>query len=119
MWSLAAAGMALETAGLVGMAATVLWGLTNGSASTTSRAITEGICLLLLALGTGLLAVNLLRRKGLAKTPTLLWNAMLFAVAISLLQGGGGWIGWLTIALSALTFLVTLPLPRYDLHAEE
>lgn len=114
-WLTSGVGMVIETLALVGMAVMVFAGLINGSASTTSRALTEGLCLVLLAIGTALLAYNLFRRAALAKTPTLLWNGMLFAVGINLVQGGGGVAGWATLAVSAITFAAALVLPRYEL----
>lgn len=107
--------MGAETLALVILAGTVFAELVRGSASTTSRAITEGVCLLLLAVGTGLLAFFLLRRRSLAKTPTLLWNAMLIPVGVNLVGGGAPGYGYAVVAVAAVTFLAALSLPRYDL----
>lgn len=117
-WLVSAVGVGIEGVALCVMAALVLWTLVDGSASTTARATTEGIALLLLAVGVLVLAANLLRRKALAKTPTLLWNVMLVPVGWNLYQGGAKALGVATIAVAVVTIVAALGIPRYELEDE-
>lgn len=101
------------------MAAVAAYGVVSGSASTTSRALTEAAVLLVLAVGVGTLSLNLVRRKSLAKTPTVLWNALLVPVSFSLMSGGASTFGVATLAVAVVTFVAALTLPRFDPDDEE
>ena len=118
-WIIAAIGMALQTLGMLGMAAWVLIELVRGDASNASRSVTEGVCLVLLSVGTGLLTLNLARAKSLAKTPTLLWNGMMVAVGLNLVQGGAAAVGYALIAVAIAVFVAALTLPRYDVAGDD
>lgn len=101
---------------MAGMAA---YGVASGGASTTTRALTEAAVLVVLAIGVGLLSFNLLRRKSLAKTPTILWNGLLVPVAFSLMNGGAKLLGIATLVVAAVTFFAALTLPRFDPDEED
>ena len=96
------------------MAAMSAYGVINGEASTTTRALTEAAVLVVLAAGVALLAINLLRHKSLAKTPTLLWNGMLVPVSFSLISGGAKLFGVATLVVAVVSFVAALTLPRFD-----
>lgn len=118
-WLVAAAGTALEVAGLVVMAVLSLTGIATGRASTTTRAATEAVMLLVLAAAVALVVVGLWRRRSVAKTPALLWNGMLIPVAFSLFDGGAHLVGAATGVIAAVSFAAALVLPRYLPDAED
>lgn len=76
---------------------------------------------MLVVLGGAVLAlvVGLVRAKSLVKTPTLLWNAMLVPIGFSLMDGGAAALGIATVIVAVATFVVALPLPRYDVDVED
>lgn len=114
-WLIAGLGTALEAGVLVALAGVSLYGVVVGSASTTSRGITEAIVLLVLGVGLGLFARALFRHQSLAKTPTLLWNVMLLPVAYSLGTGGAPLWGVATAVVAAITLVAAVLVPRYEL----
>lgn len=111
--------MLVESLAVLGLALTVVLTLVKGEASTTVRASTEAIVLVLLGLGVAALAWNLFRLKSLAKTPTLLWNGMLVPVAFNLIGGGAKGFGYTTLAVAVLTFITALLIPRYEADEED
>lgn len=114
-WLVAAVGNGIESLSLIVLALMAAYGVISGGASTTTRALTEAVSLLVLGFGVGFLALNLLRHKSLAKTPTLLWNAILFLLSFSLIQGGAPLVGAATIVVSVVTFIAALLVPRFEL----
>lgn len=118
-WLISAAGTALAALAMLIMAGMAAFGVISGGASTISRALTEAAVLLVLAVGVGLLTLNLLRRKSLAKTPTVLWNGLLVPVAFSLMSGGAKAFGAVTLAVAVVTFFAALSLPRFEPADEE
>ncbi|MBC9956687.1 hypothetical protein [Yimella sp. cx-51] len=97
--------MAVQTVGLIAFA---LWsGIDGGSARSWSFAAT----LIVLAACTAVLAFLLSQRRAAARTPTLLWNALLVPIGFSVGDGGAPWVGWLIIGLAAATFVATLLVP--------
>lgn len=118
-WLVSAAGTGLAALAMLVMAAMSAYGVINGDASTTTRALTEAAVLVVLAAGVALLAVNLLRHKSLAKTPTLLWNGMLVPVSFSLMSGGAKLLGTATLVVAVVTFVAALTLPRFDPDEDE
>ncbi|GAA1552785.1 MULTISPECIES: hypothetical protein [Dermacoccus] len=113
-WLVSAAGTGLAVLAMLVMAAMSAYGVINGEASTTTRALTEAAVLVVLAAGVALLAINLLRHKSLAKTPTLLWNGMLVPVSFSLISGGAKLFGVATLVVAVVSFVAALTLPRFD-----
>lgn len=118
-WLSAAAGTAISALALVVMAGTSVWSAIDGSASTTTRALTEAAMLVVLGGAVLALVVALVQEKALAKTPTLLWNGMLVPIGFSLMDGGAKALGIATVVVAAASFLVTLPLPRYEADDED
>lgn len=118
-WISSALGTAVTALALLVMATMSGVSAVTGSASATTRAVTEAVMLIVLAVGVGLLSVNLLRRRSLAKTPTLLWHALLVPVGFSLMTGGAKVLGILTLVVAVATFVVTLRLPRYELDEQD
>lgn len=118
-WIASAVGTAVTALALLIMATMSGVSAATGSASATTRAVTEAVMLVVLAIGVGLLAVNLWRRRSLAKTPTLLWHALLVPVGFSLVTGGAQVLGILTLVVAVATFVVTLRLPRYELDGQD
>lgn len=116
MWWAAAAGTAVSGAALVVMSILAFASIASGSASSTTRAATEGIMLLVLAVCVAVVVVGLVRRRSLAKTPTLLWNGMLVPIGLALFDGGAKAVGIGTMVVAVLTFAVALVLPRYDVE---
>lgn len=118
-WLGASCGTALEGLALVVMAGVSVYSALTDTASQTTRAVTEAVMLLVLAVGVLLLAVNLLRRRRLARTPTLLWNGMLVPVGFSLMTGGAGALGVTTLIVAVATFVAALAVPSYRPEDDE
>lgn len=118
-WLAAATGTAISAAAILVMAVMSVVSAVTGSASTTTRALTEAAMLVVLGGAVLALVVGLVRAKSLAKTPTLLWNAMLVPIGFSLMDGGAAALGIATVIVAVVTFVVALPLPRYDVDVED
>lgn len=94
--------MALQAIGLIGVA---IWsGLDGASARAWSFAAT----LIVLATCVAVLAALLVRGRAVARTPTMLWNALLLPAGFTVGDGGAPGVGWLIIGLAVATFVATL-----------
>lgn len=107
----AAGLMALQAAAVVGVG---VYSAFEG----TGRALSFAATLLVLGIGVGVLAWFLHKGDSLAKTPTLLWNVLLAPLGFSVHDGGQPMLGWLMIAVAAVTFVATLMLPSHDPKAD-
>lgn len=116
---LSALGTAVSAVALLVMAVLSVVSAVSGSASTTTRALTEAAMLVVLGLGVGGLVVALVRQRSLAKTPTLLWNGMLVPIGLSLFDGGAEVLGAGAVVVAVLTFVVTLLIPRYEVDESD
>lgn len=68
------------------------------------------------ALCAAALAVALWRRRTLAKTPTVLWNALAVLVGFSLAGGGAQRLGAVVLGVGIVGVLAGVVLPRSDLR---
>ena len=114
-WRLPAALLAVQTAVLLVLAGLLVVSGAIGGTGNAGRAITEGFTVLALAACSGFLAVGFERRRSAARTPSLLWNALVVIVGITLATSGAPVIGVVAAAVGAATFLASLRVPRYDL----
>lgn len=97
-WTIAAGLMAAQALGLV---VTGIWsGFDGGSARSWSFAAT----LVVLAGCVAALAWFLWQRRTAARTPTLLWNALLVPIGFTVGDGGAPWMGWLIVGWAVVTF---------------
>ncbi|KNX37703.1 hypothetical protein [Luteipulveratus halotolerans] len=89
----------------------------NGSADDVTQALTEAALVLVFAGCAAALALALHRGKGLARTPTLVWNALLIPVGVSMLGGGAVAIGLAVLLWAVATIAAAVMMPRPDLDA--
>lgn len=114
-WRLPALLLAVQTAVLVVFAVVLVVVAISGSSDDAGRAATEGGTVLALAVCSGLLSWGFWRERSLARTPSLLWNALAVIVGITVATSGAPLPGVLVILVGAITFLATLRVPTYDL----
>lgn len=115
-WRLPAALLAVQTAVLLVLAGLLVVSGAIGGTDNAGRSITEGVTVLALAVCSGFLAVGFERRRSVARTPSLLWNALVVIVGITLATSGAPVIGVVVAAVGAITFLASLRVPRYELN---
>lgn len=96
-WSVAAALMGAQAVGLVAV------GIWSGIDGGTARAWSFAATLVVLAGCVGALAWLLAQRRAIARTPTMLWNALLIPAGFTVGDGGAPWMGWLIVGLAVVT----------------
>lgn len=117
-WRVPSILLALQTAVLVVLTVALVVTGISGSTDDTGRALTEAGTVLALAVCSGLLALGFWRHRSVARTPSLLWNALGVIVGITLATSGAPLIGALVIVVGAVTFAASLRVPRYELDDE-
>ena len=118
-WRIPALLLALQTLVLVILAVVLLVESVSGGTDSGARAATEGATVLALAACCGLLAWGFWRERSLARTPSLLWNALAVIVGFTVATNGGPAIGVAVIVAAVATFVATLRVPTYDLDEGE
>lgn len=113
----AAVLMGAQAAVLLVMAVLLALTAVSGDASDVTRAWTESALVLVFSGLVAVCAVGIWRGRGVARTPSILWNALLLPVAFSMISGGSWAIGGLVLLVAVTTIVLTLRLPRVD--AEE
>lgn len=118
-WRIPAVLHALQTLVLVIFAVVLLIESVAGGTDNGARAATEGATVLALAACCGLLAWGFWRERSLARTPSLLWNALAVIVGFTVATNGAPAIGVVVIVVAVATFVATLRVPSYDLDEGE
>ena len=118
-WRLPSVLLALQTVVLVVLTVALVVTGTSGGTDDTGRALTEAGTVLALAVCSGLLSLGFWRHRSIARTPSLLWNALGVIVGITLATSGAPLIGVAVIAVAAVTFVAGLRVPRYELDDED
>lgn len=90
-----------------------------GNTDNGARAATEGLTVLALAVCSGLLALGFWKHRSVARTPSLLWNALGVIVGITLATSGAPLVGAAVIVVGVVTFVASLRVPAYELDDEE
>ena len=85
---LTAAATGLQAVGLLVLAAVDARDALSGAGSDAARGLTGAALFVVLAGGLVVLAVALRRGSASARTPLLVWNALLVPVVVSLVQSG-------------------------------
>ena len=88
---------------LAGFAVHYVVELVRGEGSDATRVLMSALVILVGAVGLGALARGWLGPAAWPRTPTILWNAILVPVGISLVQGTRVAVGWLVIAVAIVT----------------
>jgi hypothetical protein len=114
-WRPPAALLVLQTIVLVILAVTLVVTGAAGSTDNGGRAVTEGFTVLALAACSALLALGFWRQRSVARTPSLLWNALAVIVGITVATSGAPLIGIVVIVVGAVTFAMSLRVPHYEL----
>jgi hypothetical protein len=118
-WRIPALLSALQTLVLVILAVVLLVESVSGGTDNGGRAATEGATVLALAACCGLLAWGFWRERSLARTPSLLWNALGVIVGFTVATNGAPAIGVVVIVAALATFVAALRVPTYDLDEGE
>ncbi len=79
---------AVHALGLLGVGAFYVWEIAKGEQDSVARALTSAVLIVVVAVGLAVLARGWFGSAGWARTPTLVWNALLLPVAWSLVQSG-------------------------------
>ncbi|RNI23212.1 hypothetical protein EFY87_07190 [Flexivirga caeni] len=111
--------MALQTVVLVVLAGSLVVTGVSGHTDDGGRALTEAATVLALAACSALLALGFWRGRSVARTPSLLWNALLVIVGITVATSGAPAIGVLVAVVGVISFAATLRVPRYELDDDE
>ncbi len=98
--------MGIQTLVLVVLAALLLLDLITSSKSDAPRSVSLAAVVLGFAVGAGFLAGALLRGLPAARTPTLLWNAFIVLIGLTLGQGGASLlIAGAVVLIGAITLV--------------
>ena len=97
---LAALLTGVQALALTGFAVYYVVELVLGEGSDAIRVLMSALLILVAAAGLGALARGWLGVAGWPRTPTIVWNALLVPVGISLIQGSKAAIGWVVIVVA-------------------
>lgn len=114
-WRLPSLLLALQTLVLAVLAVALLVTGVTGHTDNGARAATEGLTVVALAVCSGLLTAGFWKQRSVARTPSLVWNAMAVIAGITLATSGAPAVGALVIAVGVLSFGASLRVPAYDL----
>lgn len=109
--------MGAQAAVLLILAGVLLYRALADDVESITTALTESFVVLVFAVAVGALALGLRRGKGMARTPTLVWNALLLPVAFSMISGGLLAVGLVLLLFAAVTLVATILVPR--VHDED
>ena len=110
--TLAAALTGLESLALFGIVVYYAVELSRGEGSEPVRVVTEGLLILVVAVGLALLTRGWLRWTRWPRTPTLVWNALLVPVGIQLLGAGLTAVGAAVLVAAVASVVLALVAPR-------
>jgi hypothetical protein len=102
---LAALITGLQALALAGFAVFYVVELVLGEGSDATRVVMSAVLILVGAVGLGLLARGWLSTAQWPRTPTIVWNAILLPVGLSLVQNTRVLVGW-TVIVVALVAVV-------------
>ena len=108
---LAALLVGLQALTLAGFAVFYVVELVLGEGSDGTRVLMSAVLILVGAAGLGAVARGWLGTASWPRTPTIVWNAILLPVGLSLVQGNRTLVGWLVIVV-ALVVIVAAWLAR-------
>ena len=97
---LAALLTGVQALALAGFAVYYVVELVLGEGSDAIRVLMSALLILVGATGLGVLARGWLGVSAWPRTPTIVWNALLVPVGISLIQGNRVLIGWLVVVVA-------------------
>lgn len=86
--ALAGSICALQALALLCLGGFYVWEVARGEQDSVARALTSAVLIIAVAGGLAAIARGWFRGAAFARTPTLVWNALLLPVAWSLLQSG-------------------------------
>jgi len=92
----------LQSLTLAGFTVYYLVELALGEGSDAVRVVMSALLILVGAAGLGILARGWLGDASWPRTPTIVWNAILLPVGISLVQGTRVAVGWLVLAVAVV-----------------
>jgi hypothetical protein len=92
--------LAIEVVALLGFCGYYLVRLLGHDVANPTRVIMSVVLLLVVAVLLGLLAKGVAAGRGWARTPTVVWQALLTPVSIGMFQSGRADLGALVLALS-------------------
>ncbi len=92
----------LQALTLAGFAVYYVVELALGEGSDAVRVVMSALLILVGAVGLGLLARGWLGDASWPRTPTIVWNAILVPVGISLVQGTRVTVGWAVLAVAVV-----------------
>ncbi len=115
----AAALVALEALGLLAAAVFFVVELGVADADDRVRAVTAAALALLGAVGLGLVARGLYRRRRWARAPALVANLLVLPVAFDLTRGGRWYVGVPLLLLAAAVLVLLFARPTDDALQEE
>lgn len=101
----------LEALVLLGFVGFYVYEMATGATDDLTRAITSGTLILVFGIFLLALARAWARRSDWARTPTLLWNALLLPVAWSLHQSGQTWLAVAVTAVAVASIGAALAVP--------
>ena len=100
---LAALLTGVQALALAGFAVYYVVELVLGAGSDAIRVLMSALLILVGATGLGVLARGWLGVSAWPRTPTIVWNALLVPVGISLIQGNRVLIGWIVVVVAIVT----------------
>ncbi|MDE9367747.1 hypothetical protein PZ938_19185 [Luteipulveratus sp. YIM 133132] len=106
--------MAAQALVLLALVVVSLVQVVSGGTDDVAQALTEAALVLVFAAGAAVLALALYRGKAPARTPTLVWNALLVPVGFSLMGGGAPAVGLAVLLVAAATIIAALLIPRAE-----
>jgi hypothetical protein len=102
---LAALITGLQALALAGFAVFYVVELVLGEGSDATRVLMSAVLILVGAVGLGLLVRGWLGTAPWPRTPTIVWNAILLPVGLSLVQGTRVLVGWTVIVVAVVAIV--------------
>jgi hypothetical protein len=102
---LAALITGLQALALAGFAVFYVVELVLGEGSDATRVLMSAVLILVGAVGLGLLVRGWLGTAQWPRTPTIVWNAILLPVGLSLVQGTRVLVGWTVIVVAVVAIV--------------
>jgi hypothetical protein len=92
----------LQALALAGFAVYYVVELVRGEGSDGTRVVMSALLIVVAAAGLAVLARGWLGSAAWPRTPTLVWNAILLPIGISLVQGNQVAVGWLVLLMAVV-----------------
>lgn len=106
--------LAVQVVVIVGFVVFYVVELASGQGEDRTRVVMSCVVFLIMAAGLGVLTRGLLRNASWSRTPTVLWNALLVPVGISLIQAAQVWVGVVVMVAAVGTIGAVLAARRGD-----